>query len=152
MSAADTPNVAPAAPVKPPNRVRVSWDGDFRFDGRREAGGPSVKLDGKGIAGPGPVDSLLIALASCTGIDVTDILAKRRTPVETLDIDVVGDRAASVPARLTKIHLTYRLDGAAVERVHAERAIELAVTKYCSVRDSLAADLPVTWTLVLNGE
>ncbi len=151
MSASDTPVVATDAPAKPPNRVQVSWDGDFRFRGRREDGGPSIMLDGKGIAGPGPVDSLLIALASCTGIDVTDILAKRRTPVESLGIGVIGDRAPSTPARLTRIHLTYDLVGVAVERVHAERAIELAVTKYCSVRDSLDPATPITWTLVLNG-
>jgi putative redox protein len=35
--------------------------------------------------------------------------------------------------------------------VHAERAIELAVTKYCSVRDSLDPNMPVTWSLELNG-
>jgi putative redox protein len=41
--------------------------------------------------------------------------------------------------------------GADVERAHAERAIELAVTKYCSVRDSLDPNMPVTWALELNG-
>ena len=39
--------------------------------------------------------------------------------------------------------------GVGIERVHAERAIELAVTKYCSVRDSLDAQMPVEWTLDL---
>jgi len=35
-----------------------------------------------------------------------------------------------------------------------ERAIDLAVTKYCSVRDSLAPDIPVVWELTLrvNGD
>jgi putative redox protein len=39
--------------------------------------------------------------------------------------------------------------GAGVERAHAERAVELAVTKYCSVRDSLDPAIPVTWAVVL---
>jgi putative redox protein len=34
--------------------------------------------------------------------------------------------------------------------VHAERAIDLAVTKYCSVRDSLDPALPIEWTLELD--
>jgi putative redox protein len=39
-----------------------------------------------------------------------------------------------------------------VDRLHAERAIDLSVTKYCSVRDSLDPNLPIEWKLVLNGE
>jgi putative redox protein len=29
--------------------------------------------------------------------------------------------------------------------------VELSVTKYCSVRDSLDPAIPVTWSVVLNG-
>ncbi|MFO0096073.1 MAG: OsmC family protein, partial [Gemmatimonadaceae bacterium] len=104
-----------------------------------------------GQTGPSPVDTLLCALAGCTGVDGVDILAKRRTPVQALAVDVVGERFAGVPGRVTAIQLSYRIIGAEVERQHAERAIELAVTKYCSVRDSLDAKMPITWTLELNG-
>jgi len=48
------------------------------------------------------------------------------------------------------IVLAYRIAGEGIERVHAERAIELAVTKYCSVRDSLNPDIPINWTLELE--
>lgn len=137
--------------VKPPNKVQVTWAGDHRFDAMRASGGPSIRIDASGQTGPGPVDALLIALASCTSIDVVDILAKRRTPVSALSVDVAGERFAGVPARLTKLHLTYRIIGADVDRAQAERAIELSVTKYCSVRDSLDPNMPVEWTLELNG-
>jgi putative redox protein len=69
-----------------------------------------------------------------------------------MGIDVTGQRFDGVPGRVTRIDLTYRIDGPGIERAHAERAIELAVTKYCSVRDSLDKDMPVEWRLVLNGE
>jgi putative redox protein len=36
--------------------------------------------------------------------------------------------------------------------VHAERAVELAVTKYCSVRDSLDRGIPIEYSVTLNGE
>jgi putative redox protein len=107
-------------------------------------------MDASGITGPSPVDTLLSALAGCTGVDVVDILAKRRTPVQALSVDVEGERFAGVPGRVTKIHLAYHLVGADIERQHAERAIELAVTKYCSVRDSLDPNMPITWSLKLN--
>ncbi len=68
-----------AMPVvgKPPARVHVSWAGEHRFDAARASGGPSIRMDSSGATGPSPVDTLLSALAGCTGIDVVDILAKR---------------------------------------------------------------------------
>ena len=135
---------------KPPAMVHVAWQGDHRFDGARSAGGPSIRMDSTGITGPTPVDTLLCALAGCIGVDVVDILAKRRTPVTSLSIYVVGERHAGTPARVTKIQMDYKVVGAGIERVHVERAIELAITKYCSVRDSLDPNLPIEWTLELN--
>ncbi|MBM3906499.1 MAG: OsmC family protein [Gemmatimonadetes bacterium] len=137
-------------PIHPHNRVQLQWQGEHRFDAGRP-GGPQIRIDASAQTGPGPVDSLLIGLGACTGVDVLDILAKRRTPVETFSIEVQGERRDGVPRRVVKAHLIYRIDGAGIERVHAERAVELAVTKYCSVRDSLDPEIPVTWSVVLNG-
>ena len=149
-----SPVAAPAGDKpagKPPAHVQVSWAGDHRFDGQRKGDFPAIRIDSSGKTGPSPVDTLLLAMASCTAVDVVDILEKRRTPVSKLDVDVTGERFNGVPSRITRIVLTYRVDGEGVERVHAERAIELAITKYCSVRDSLRQDIPVEWNLVLNG-
>ncbi len=150
MSTQEYPADGQAKPRKF-NRVSVRWAGDRRYDVERE-GAPIAHLDGRGVAGPGPVDTLLGALAACTSIDVVDILEKRRTPLESLEVEVVGDRALAVPARLTHIRLRYVMRGAGVERAHAERAVELSITKYCSVRDSLDPALPIEWEIELNGE
>lgn len=134
----------------PAQIVRVVWAGERRFDTGR-VGGPAARLDGSGESGQTPVDALLSALAACSGVDVVDILAKRRTPVETLSIDVTFERRAEVPRRLEHIVLTYRVDGEGIERVHAERAVELAFEKYCSVAASLGADIVVETMVILNG-
>lgn len=135
---------------KPPSKVTARWDGGQRFDigvtGRREM----IRVDGNRDLGPSPVDTLLGALAACTGVDVVDILAKRRTPVEGMTVAVTGDRANATPSRVVRIQLDFRIRGAGIEAAHAERAIELAVTKYCSVRDSLDPNLPIEWTLTLE--
>jgi len=135
---------------KPPSKTVVTWAGDQRFDGGRASGGPTIRLDGRGETGPSPVDGVGIALASCTGVDVVDILAKRRTPVESLRMDVNAERANATPARIVAIDIQYHLKGAGIERVHAERAIELAITKYCSVGSSIDPAIPVRWTLHLK--
>jgi len=137
--------------IRPDNRVHITWAGDHRFDAGRPDG-PHVRIDSDAQTGPGPVDTLLIALGTCTSVDVVDILAKRRTPVESLGIEVQAERRETAPRRVLKVHLVFRIDGAGIERVHAERAVELAVTKYCSVRDSLDPAIPITWSVVLNGQ
>jgi putative redox protein len=140
----------PKVPAKGPSRIRATWAGEHRFDSGRP-GGPQARVDASGVEGQSPVDALLTAIATCTAVDVVDILAKRRTPAEYLSVDVTGERAAAVPARLVRLVLAYTIDGPGIDRSAAERAIDLAVTKYCSVRASLDPAIPVEFTLTLNG-
>lgn len=128
--------------------VRLTWSGERRFDVGRP-NGPTIRIDGDAVTGPSPVDGLLSSIAGCASVDIIDILAKRRTPVESLTIDVVGERVDTIPRRLSKVTLNVTMSGVGIERVHAERAIDLSINKYCSVRDSLREDIPVEWTLTL---
>ena len=82
---------------------------------------------------------------------MVDILAKRRTPAETFNVEALGDRVDTTPRRFSHITLNFTITGKGIERVQADRAIDLAVTKYCSVRDSLDPIIPVVWSLDLNG-
>lgn len=136
--------------IRADNRVQINWAGEHRFDAGRP-NGPQIRIDADATTGPGPVDALLIGLGTCTAVDVVDILAKRRTPVASLGIEVQGERRQEVPRRVLKAHLIYRVDGPGIEREHTERAVELAVTKYCSVRDSLDPAIAITWSIILNG-
>jgi len=67
-----------------------------------------------------------------------------------LDIDVRGERAQTTPAKLTSVAIIYRINGEGIDRESAEFAIDLALNKYCSVRDSLDPAIPIEWTIVLN--
>ena len=134
---------------RPPNHVVVRWRGGEEFESGRP-GGPTLRVDGNAKVAQSPVDVLLTALATCSSIDVVAYLAKRRTPVQSLEIDVIGERATDrVPRKVKRFVLTYRIRGEGIEREHAERAIDLAVNKYCSVRDSLDPKTPVEWKLEL---
>lgn len=135
---------------KPPSRVELNWAGGGRFDAGR-VGRPPIRIDCSGETGPGPVDTLMSALAACTGEDVLGYLNKRRTPARALRIEAEGIRANAVPARVVSASLTYYIDGDDIDADHAQRAAELAVTKYCSVRDTLDATLPIAIRVVVNG-
>jgi len=96
-----------------------------------------------------PFDALLAALASCAAVDVVTILQKQRTPATALRVAVEAQRVSSTPRRLASavLHFVITAPGATLEK--AARAVELSVTKYCSVRSSLIADAAVTWTVEL---
>jgi putative redox protein len=140
------------APVaRPPSHIRATWSGEHLFETGRPDG-PRSSIDGYARVAQSPPDALLSALAACSGVDVVDILAKRRTPVEKLVVDVEARRREHPPRRFEHITLTFKVDGAGIERVHAERAVRLAFEKYCSVAASLAPDIVVEARVVLNGE
>lgn len=144
---------APVAPqaTKPPSRVHVRWAGEQRFEAGR-ANAPTAVIDGNGKTGQSPPEALLSALASCVSVDVVAILAKRRTPVESLEIDVVGERIDTTPRRYKHITLNFHIAGKGIEKDQALRAIELSATKYCSIRDSLRSDIIIDWTVDIRAE
>ena len=139
---------APAKTAAPPSRIHVAWVGGHRFDAGRP-NGPTARIDGEGETGQSPPETLLSALATCVSYDVIDILAKQRTPLESLEIDVVGERVDTIPRRYKAITLNFRMAGKGIDKDQALRAIELSATKYCSVRDSLRSDIAVAWTVEL---
>src|SRR3954466_16090365 len=101
----------------------LTWQDGFRFVGG-EPGGPSITVDGDNAAGPGPMLTLLLAAASCTGSDVVVILGKMRVRLTRLEIEVRGVRREQEPRRYVSIHLDYRLQGEGLDPVKARRAID----------------------------
>lgn len=129
--------------------VGVEWKGGWAFDAGKP-GRPTIHIDGHSKEGPSPPETLLGALAACTGVDVVEMLTKRKTPPASIDISVTAERSGSTPRRITKAHLAFRITGAGIDHKQTMRAIELSVTRYCTVRDTLDPEMPVTWSLELG--
>jgi putative redox protein len=140
---------APASTEPVVTRTRATWRGEHRFDAGPEGRTGSIDADSR--SAPGPVETLLNAIATCSGVDVLDILAKRRTPAERFVIDVTATRRGEPPRRIQRLEITFHVDGASIAAADAERAIQLSFEKYCSVAASLASDIETETTLVLNG-
>ena len=105
---------------------------------------PKIGGENKGFR---PMETLLAAIAGCASIDLGLFLKKQRQELRDLDIRVEGTRApGSEPPRVwTNIHLHFTLYGdLKVNRV--ERALELAVMKYCSVAEMLKRDATITYS------
>lgn len=129
--------------------VTLAWTGGMRFRGG-EPGGPDQLIDGDNAEAPGPMLQVLLAAASCSGLDVVDILAKMRETLTSLDIEAWGDRRDEQPRRYIAFRLRFRVRGEALTEAKVRRAIDLSLEKYCSVLHSLAPDMPVTYELDLG--
>ena len=129
-------------------RVVLTWQEGLRFTGGAPEG-PSTSIDGENVTAPGPVLTLLLAAASCSGSDVVVILQKMRVPLRQLRIEASGVRREQEPRRYTAIHLDYHLAGEGLDQAKATRAIDLSLEKYCSVIYSLAPDIAITYALTL---
>ena len=129
--------------------IEVDWVRGSEFDAHRP-GAPKIRIDGDAKSGPSPFDVLLAAAATCAATDIVAILAKQRTPVKTLHITVEAQRVAATPRRLAAARMHFAIAAPGTTEAKAARAVELAVTKYCSVRSSLIAEAPVTWTIALE--
>ena len=132
--------------------VRLQRQAGIRFQGRNDRG-HTVVLDGPeklGGADQGirPMELMLVALAGCSAVDVVHILGKQRQPLEDLQIDVEGHRADAVPAVFESISLSFVAVGD-VDAKKLERAVGLAVDKYCSVA-AMLTEVEVHWTACVD--
>jgi putative redox protein len=129
-------------------RITLDWQEGLRFRGG-EPNGPSILIDGDNVEGPGPMLTLLLAAAACTGSDVVIVLQKMRVTFSALRIEVSGVRRETEPRRYVSLHLDYRITGSEVDPAKVRRAIDLSLEKYCSVIHSLAPDMAITYALSL---
>jgi putative redox protein len=81
--------------------------------------------------GPQPMEMLLVALATCAGMDVLSILRKKRQQITGYEVYVHGDRTEEYPRVFVEITVEHIFTGHAIQPQAVERAIELTEEKYC---------------------
>ena len=136
---------------KPPVYSTVTWTENETFRAETPTGGV-LTMDGHARVGQSPPEVLLSALGGCASVDVVAILRKRRTPASRVEVRLSGQRITASAPRFVAIELDFHIDGVGIERDAAEHAVDLAVSKYCTVKDSLDPAITFAWRLVLNGE
>jgi putative redox protein len=94
-------------------------------------------------AGIRPKELLMLSLGGCTGSDVTSILSKKKIKLDGFEINISADVAEEHPQVFTKMHLEYVFYGKNLPEKDIERAIDLSLTKYCSVTAMLQKAMPI---------
>ena len=127
----------------------LQWEGDQAFRGG-VVDGPQDLVDGHGRAAPSPVEQLLLAAASCSGIDVVLILEKMRVAIASFRVEVRGERRDEAPKRFTAIHFRFHVTGEGADEAKLRRAVDLSRETYCSVVTSLAPDIRITYDALVG--
>ncbi len=86
---------------------------------------------------PTPMELLLVALGSCTAVDVASILRKKRQDVTDYRVEVRGERRAEHPRSFKRMKVHHIVTGRSVSEQSVAQAIQLSEEKYCSVAATL---------------
>jgi putative redox protein len=138
-----------------PTRITATIDPARSLTEARTEHGYRILLDAVPPEGddaaPGPKETLLAALAGCTGMDVVSILRKKRQRAASYEIAVSGESAEEHPRVFTTITVEHIVSGA-VEPEALRRSIELSATGYCPVNAMLSASATIEHRYRLTAE
>jgi putative redox protein len=119
-------------------KATIHYAGDDWFIGLSPSGhAVALETNHERSAGPTPMELLLVALGSCTAVDVISILQKKREQVKDYKVEVRGERRADHPRAYTRMEVRHILRGKSISEKAVAQAIELSESKYCSVAATL---------------
>ena len=119
--------------------------GDYGFEGK-DANGHTMIMDaaaeiGGRNAGIRPMQTILMGLGGCSGVDIVSILKKQRQDIKSIKMIIDGEREQGKEPSLWKyIHILFQFTGE-VDPVKAQKACALSIDKYCSVASSLKSKI-----------
>ena len=128
-------------------------NGDYLFECTNQSGN-KILLDNTsqpGAKGVSPMESILMAVAGCSGIDIVSILKKQRQEITGFSAEVEGERVQVDEAKPFKsILVKFFLEGN-VDPKKALKSAELSFDKYCSVSKTLEANVAIGYEVYVNG-
>ena len=132
-------------------RAIATWKQNQQYDAESHSGHHvALDADAAHAGGPSPMELVLMALCSCTAVDVVSILHKKREPFTTVTVSANAEQAPEAPRVFTHIHLTYHLGGKVSQKA-AEDAVALSKNKYCSVSKMLEKATTIDYEITYEG-
>ena len=124
------------------------WREEEVFEGVAQNGN-SITFDADAAHkhGPSPMEAVLMALCSCTSVDVISILKKKRQALTGLRVSADATQAPAPPRVFTHIKLTYAVRGR-LSRKAVEDSVSLSKNKYCSVSKMLEKAATIEYEIV----
>ena len=122
-----------------------------RFISTDSTGHSVVMSTPKENTGMKPSELILSALAGCASVDVVEILAKKRTPLSHLEVQVSAEQESDPPWTFRKIFMKFIVRGENLTEKNVQQAISLSQEKYCSVASTLRGEAEISTSFeILN--
>lgn len=136
-------------------KVKISHQPAYRFTATNEENNtvnmdasPSIGGEGAGFR---PMEILLAGLGGCSGIDVVNILQKKKQAFDKFEVEINGHRDANeVPSLFKDIEVEFRIEGNDIQNEKIISAVQLSMDKYCSVAKTLEKTATIRYTILVN--
>ncbi|WP_201528369.1 MULTISPECIES: OsmC family protein [Psychrobacter] len=112
-------------------KASVTWQQDKAFMGVSPSG-HNVQIDADKEKGASPMELILLGLGGCASYDIVGILQKSRKELVAVRCELTAQRAETLPAVYTDIHMHFVVTGQGIADKQVEKAIYLSAEKYCS--------------------
>ena len=91
---------------------------------------------------------LLSAVGACGAVDITIMLKKRKKSIIEFITETEGVRREEHPKSFTKVHCHYKVTSPDITEEELHKIAKLSLEKYCSVADSLKAEVTLSVEVV----
>src|SRR5690606_436709 len=130
-------------------KTSTVWKHEQVFESSQ--GKNKVVVDGNATEGISPKALLLSGLSGCSGIDVVDILKKKRVEFSDFSVEAETEQTDVHPRHFKDIHLTFSLNTDPSNEQKVRSAIELSLEKYCGVAAMLKKNSEIHYELKIRG-
>ncbi|NQZ78050.1 MAG: OsmC family protein [Ekhidna sp.] len=133
-------------------KINLSYKGDEEFISVNENEN-KVEIDMRSASEKehqSPTELLLSGLGACAAVEIVSMIKKRRKTFVDLKAEISGERREEHPKGFVKIHLKYIIYSPDLTNEEAERIVDLATTKYCSMAASLSAEQMHSFEIIRN--
>lgn len=124
-------------------KIKLGYKADEEYFTVNETGN-RVEIDmlnGEEKNAQSPMQLVLSGLMACAAVDMVSMVKKRRKNLIDFYAEAEGTRREEIPRKFTVIHITFIFVSPDLTDKEAERIVNLAVEKYCSVSASLNPDI-----------
>lgn len=91
-----------------------------------------------------PMQLLLAGVGACAAVDLVKMVKKRRKTLTDFSAVAEGNRREEFPKKFTDVHVKFILTSPDLEESEAEKLVDLAVEKYCSVAATINESTKLT--------
>lgn len=133
--------------------INISLKGDMSFEA--EVDGHKIMIDtapefgGKSM-GPKPKSLMMVALAGCTGMDITSMLRKMKVNFSDLQVEVQGNITETHPKHFDHMHIIYRIKGDDISLDKVQKAVDLSKEKYCGVSYNYKSSMKISNEIIIE--